>query len=93
MRALKFLMIGMGVLIVAAVVTIVVTLYNRATKPTATGPWAHSVALPAGGTIADYRIDGERMVVRVSVAGQPDRLVVVDLTRGTVVGTVTFKNE
>ena len=93
MRALKVLVIGMGILIAAAVVTIVITLYNRSTVSTAAGPWTRTVTLPAGVQVADYRIDGQRMIVRVTAAGQPDRLLVVDLGSGAVVGTVTFKNE
>ena len=93
MRALKVLVIGMGVLIVAAVVTIAVTLYNRATMPAKVGPWAKTVAIPAGSRIVDYRMDDERLVVRMAKNGLPDRLYVVDLETGAVVGTVTFKNE
>jgi hypothetical protein len=91
MRALKFLVIGMGVLIVAAVITIVVALYNRAAAPGAGKAWRAEIAL-AGGAIRDYRLDGDRLVVRAGAPGKPDMLYVIHLPSGAVLGTVTIQN-
>lgn len=92
MRALKFLVVGMAVLIAAAVVTIVVTLYNRATAPPAGKAWRAELMLPAGGAIRDFRIDGDRLVVRAGGPGKPDMLYVIHLSSGAVLGTVAIKN-
>jgi len=91
MRSLKLLVIVLGLLIVAAVATIMVTLANRSGGGAGGTPWAHAVQIPAGATIRDYRLDGDRLVIRLAVPGRPDELRILDLARGRQTGAVTLE--
>lgn len=92
MRALKVLVVTMGVLILAAIVAIVIALSNRTSRSGAGKPWAQALALPAGAAIKDFRLDGERLVIRIGQPGRGDRLVILRLDTGAVIGTVTISN-
>jgi hypothetical protein len=93
MRSLKLLVIVLGILIIAAVATIMVTLVNRSTGGSDRKPWAHALQIPAGATVRDYRLDGDRLVIRLAVPGKPDEFRILDLARGRQTGTVTFKSQ
>ena len=92
MRALKVLVIGMGVLIVAAVATIAFTLVDRAGETVGGKPWTSNLIVPPGAAIRDFRLAGERLVVRLSRPGLPDQLRVIDLASGRQIGVITMKN-
>jgi len=92
MRALKVLVATMGVLILAAIVAIVITLSNRSAKMGSGKPWTRALALPAGTALKDFRLSGDRLVVRTSRPGQRDRLLILRLDTGAVIGTVTITN-
>lgn len=92
MRALKVLVATMGVLILAAIVAIVIALSNRSSRSGAGKPWESALALPAGTAIKDFRLDGDRLVIRTSRPGQADRLLILRLDTGAVIGTVTITN-
>ena len=84
MRALKAAVIVMGVLIVAGVATIVVTIVQRMAGPSvpATALQA-AVSEPAGSHIAGASLSGERLAVQLQ-GGGPDRVVVLDTRNGHV---------
>ena len=86
MLALKALVIGMGVLIVAGVAVIGVTLVNRMSP--AAGPIA-SLLLnePPGTRIAGSALAPDRLAVTLQ-GGGPDRIVLVDIKAGRVLGRV-----
>jgi hypothetical protein len=92
MRSLKLLVVVLGILIIAAVATIMVTLVNRAGSGSSDKPWAQALEVPAGASIRDFRLDGDRLVIRLAVPGKPDELRVIDLARGRQTGAITFKN-
>jgi len=92
MRSLKLLVIVLGILIIAAVVTIMVTLVNRSGGGAGDKPWAQTLQVPAGATIRGFRLDGDRLVIRLAVPGKPDELRILDLTRGRQIGAVTLKS-
>ena len=95
MRALKALVIGMGLLIVAGVTLIAYGLYSKATDPgfsffSAGGGPAQafdeaSITLPSGCTI----VDGDRLYLRI---GPPinacERVIVLDTHTGKILGTI-----
>ena len=91
MRSLKLLVIVLGILIVAAVVTIMVTLVNRSTGGAGDKPWARTLEVPAGTSIRDFRLAGDRLVIRLAVPGKPDELRILDLSRGRPIGAITVK--
>ena len=97
MRALKTLVIGMGVLILIGIAVIGVTLYNRMTHAddapvtAATEPAAHpapaptpgSLSLPAGSRIKGLA-GGAQVVVHVELPGGQEQLIVLDPATGRV---------
>ena len=85
MRAMLTLVIAMGLLIVAGVAVVAVTLVSRLESPGK----APSLVLdqPAGTRIAGASLAGNRLAV-VLQGGGPDRVVVVDATSGRTLGGV-----
>ena len=88
MRALKFLVVGMGVLIVAGTVTLVVLLVQRAGggREAASLP-AVSLNLPAGSRILGIAGAGDHLAVHVQ---RPDgeRILLLEPRTGRVLGEV-----
>jgi hypothetical protein len=90
MAWLKALVIGMGVLIVAGVGVIAVTLVNRmggtspGSAPTAAIASNSSVAgrieLPPGARIAETHVEGKTLVLRLAMPDGGTRIAVYDLT-------------
>ena len=98
MRALQVLVVVMGVLIVAGVAVIIVTIANRASKQ-AEAPKGNpafgevQLGLPAGARVVWATVDAGRLVVHVQGAGDAARFEVVDLTTGNRLGTVRVGTE
>ena len=104
MAALKALVIAMALLIVAAMGLIAWGFYEKAADPdfklfADDGETAPQEAparpfgrvdlnLPSGCAITGSRPDGERLYVHVGPPGPCARIVVVDIVRGRVLGTV-----
>ena len=81
MRALKALVIGMGVLIVAGLVTVVVTIANRtldADRP----PTEAAFAIPPGAEVLETALDGGRMALRLRLPDGTAAIHVFDLATG-----------
>jgi hypothetical protein len=103
-RALKFAVVGMGVLIVLGLVVVFATIAKRMTagkSPEAT-PAAEIaapkpavafgdtlVSIPRGGRMVDFRSDGNRLLIHVRPPGLEDVIHVIDLATGKALGTVT----
>ena len=86
MRALKVLVVVMGVLIVAGVVVLFTLLAQRMSS--AAGPIASAVLdEPVGTHIAGASAAPDRLVLQLQ-GGGPDRVVVVDTKTGRVLGRV-----
>ena len=81
MRALKALVIGMGVLIVAGLVTVVVTIANR-TLDTDRPPTEAAFALPDGAEVLETALDGDRVALRLRLADGTAAIHVFDLATG-----------
>lgn len=100
MRALKTFVIVMGILILAGLGVVVVTIVKRSQErpATAEAPAASAagvveerrVAVPAGSRVVETLVQGERLVLRLSAADGSERLVIVDLTSGEPVATVVI---
>lgn len=103
-RALKFAVVGMGVLIVLGLVVVFATIAKRMTagKGPETTPTAEVaaptpavafgdalVSIPRGGRMVDFRSDGNRLLIHVRPPGLEDVIHVIDLATGKLLGTVT----
>ena len=84
MAALKAAVIVMGLLIVAGVTVIVVTLVQRMSAPPMPASVQTTLDEPAGTHIAAVSAAAERLAVQLQ-GGGPDRVVVLDLRTGRVV--------
>jgi len=101
MRALKVLVIAMGVLLVAGVVALGLAVRYRLNHPrqvpaaSAIGPAgaasAVTIDLPQGARVVGAEASGDRLVVRVEIAGGGEELVIVNLVTGAPVATVTLR--
>ena len=99
MPALKVLVIVMGVLLVGGVVVLAIAVADRVNHPRpvapsatrAAGPLASTLDLPAGARVVGAEASGDRLVVRVELAGGGEQLIVVNLATGVPISTVTLR--
>ena len=82
MRALKIMMAVMGVLIIAGVVILGVTISQRISVPKLAAP--SLLDEPEGTRIAKIAASGDRVVLLLQ-GGGPDRVVILDLRQGQVI--------
>ena len=95
MRALKAMVIGMGVLIIVGVVFLIFAIVQKSGsgfggKQT---PVASSVSLPAGAEVVETRVGDKRIVIRLRLADGSGRLIILDSGSGRLIGQtdLTFK--
>ncbi|MGH7033199.1 MAG: DUF6476 family protein [Stellaceae bacterium] len=83
MRALKLLVVAMGVLLVAGMAVLVLAVVERVNhRPTSAGPTpprAATIELPPGAHVIATQATGERLVVRVGLSGGSEELLIFDL--------------
>lgn len=113
MRALKALVIVMGVLIIAGIALVGYTIVKRAVSPAAPAKPAVSIAIPPAPPIAgsaanapygpveipvppDARIlrthaEGGRLLVELDLAGGGERVLVIELSTGALIGSIDLK--
>jgi hypothetical protein len=101
MRALKILVVVMGVMIVGGTVTLAVLLVRRAgggdtAAPAATPALPASAAAtlrqldePTGTTIAAIALSADRLVIQLH-GGGPDRVVLIDPRNGAPIARVAL---
>lgn len=104
MRILTALVVGLGILIVAAAGLLAYGIFTRARAP---GPEAAfpigtfgalALDLPEGCAIKSITATGDNLMIHAQSAGSPntpsscDRIVVVDLAKGRVLGRVDARN-
>lgn len=87
MRVLQAAVIVMGVLIVAGVATIVVTIVTRMSGPGGGAAVLSLLDEPEGTHIAGASVAGDRVAVQLQ-GGGPDRVVVVDTRGGRVIARI-----
>jgi hypothetical protein len=96
MRALKLLVIVMGVLIVVGVVVLVATLAGRMANrgtPSAGLPGfgRTAVELPAGATVTAMQGIADRIVLWLELPGGGQQLLVIDPGSGKPLGTIELR--
>ena len=92
MRALKILVVVMGVMILAGVATLVVVIAGRVSRGaagTSSQPFAAApIELPAGARIETMSTGSDRLVIDLVLPDGNRRLVIIDLATGRSLGTV-----
>ncbi len=104
MRALKVLVVVMGVLLLAGVAVVIVTIMTRLTQhPAATAPAAAAMegppvpfgtttlSLPAGARVIEMQSAGRRLALHLRRADGSEALLILDPDTGTEVGTIELK--
>ena len=86
MRALLALTVAMGLLIIAGTTFLGILIFRRLAVP-ATSVSRLSLEEPAGTHIAGMTALGDRLAVRLE-GGGPDRILLIDPVRGTVLGHI-----
>jgi hypothetical protein len=99
MQALKALVIFLGVLILAGVTVVAVTVYKRATvklgEPAAASQPAQAfgkkqVPLPDGAHLEEVTSSGGRIILTLRLADGTPRILVLDLKSGDELGQFDF---
>ena len=86
MQALKALVILMGVMIVAAVGVIIITIINRSQDAVQRGgPYEKEISLPAG-EIVDMTSGPGTVTLRYRLPEGTEQLIVIDTKRGRIRG-------
>jgi hypothetical protein len=95
MRALKVLVVVMGVALVAGAVALVAALVLRAERAgsaTAAAGGGNAeplhAALPAGSRIVATELEGDRLVVRVALAGGGEAIYLFNARSGAAVAVI-----
>jgi hypothetical protein len=90
MRALKALVIIMGVLIVAGTGVVIYTVAKRVSQSghNAAGPVAASLTLPAGCGVAEMTAVGDRLALRLAGDGECRQIMLVDPATGAITGHI-----
>ena len=98
MQALKALVIIMGVLIIAGLAVVVVTIYNRiqarsqvsasaaADEGAAPAFDRATIPIPAGCRVANIAPAGDRLLMQLEGSGGCDQILIVDLQSGRLLG-------
>ena len=93
MRALKILVIVMGVMILAGVTTLVVVIAGRLSRGgPVTAPFVVApIELPAGARIETMSIGGDRLVLDIVLPDGNRRLMIIDPASGHLLGAIPLR--
>jgi hypothetical protein len=96
MRGVMILAIVMGVMIVVGTTVLITVIIGRiehpAALPAAARPYAAApIAIPRGARVAAMTTEAGRLVVDLTLPEGDQKLVVIDLATGTLVGTIELR--
>lgn len=103
-RALKVLVVVMGVMLVAGFAVLIVTIMNRMGRGAAVQPApvaakikpdaaaTASIALPPGATVVDMTAAGQNIVLRIKRPDGSEALFIVDADSGTLARTIELRS-
>ncbi len=86
MKILKISVIAMGVLIATGIVVLLVAIGDRMGGSDAYPPT--SIDLPPNATIAETRLEGDRIAIRLQLANGGSRILLINLRTGKQEGLV-----
>jgi hypothetical protein len=96
MRALKILVVVMGVMLVGGTAALIAAIIDRASRhtPTASAPpssrgFGHAaVTLPPGARVVTAELAGDRILVRLAREEGGEALIIIDAKSGAPLGTI-----
>ncbi len=96
MRTLKILVVVMGIMLVAGVAILIVTIAGRVPRsgsgPATSLPFiAPPIDLPQGARIETMAVGADRLVVDVVLADGSRQLLILDLVTGRRLGTIPLR--
>jgi len=96
MRTLKTLVVVMGVMLVAGIAVLIVTVAGRVSHngpaPATAPPFAAPpIDLPQGARIETLAVGPERLVVDIVLPDGTRQLLILDLTTGRRLGTIPLR--
>lgn len=92
MRALRVLVIVMGVMIVAGVAVLAATIVGRVTRPLpAPAVAAPAIDLPHGARIETMAAGSDRLVLALALADGSGELLILDLATGRKLMTIPLR--
>jgi hypothetical protein len=97
-RALKILVIVMGIMLVGGFVALIISIaymvkYRPTAAPAVTVPYtAPAIELPAGARIETLALDANRLVLSIIMPGGERELMVLDPTSGRRLGTIPVRS-
>ena len=101
MRALKLLVVVMGVLLIAGFAVVVVTIMSRMNQkaaPTASTPHlmpfgSTTVTLPVDALVMEVQGAGDRILLRLDLRDGTEMLLVLDAATGAELGRIKLDHE
>lgn len=103
MRALKVLVVVMGVLLIAGVAVVIVTIMSRLTQkatPSAPVAAAHlvpfgntTVTLPSDSLVMEVQGTGDRILLRLDLKDGTEMLLVLDAATGAELGRIKLDHD
>jgi hypothetical protein len=99
MRALKLLVVVMGVLLVGGTAALIIAIIDRASHRAATPPAPVAgrgfdrtvIDLPAGARVLGSEAVGDRLAVRIALAEGGEALILIDPRSGARLGTIELR--
>jgi len=102
MKALKILVIVMGVMLVVGFAVLVVAIADRLAHPRSPAPIAaptvmapggerRAIDLPAGAAVLAAQSDGDRVMLRLRLADGGEELILLDWKTGARLGTLDLR--
>jgi hypothetical protein len=93
MRALKILVVVMGVMLVVGFATLVAVIAGRVSRGGPAATAAHGIAaapieIPRGARIEAMTAGSDRLILALELPGSERQLVIIDLAKGVRLGTI-----
>jgi hypothetical protein len=92
LRALKISVVVMGVMLIAGVIVLIVTIVGRLSRGGSTAVFTGApIELPAGARIEAMAAGPDRLVIDLLLADGTRQLLILDLATGRQLGTIPLR--